>query len=243
MKRQFADLHLILKSNKIDENIQLIKKIKFLGYNLLGFSSNNSLDKHSINLLRDLCKNLEIDYISRIDLNPKTRNELKIKLRKVRRKYEIVCVKCKTKEIARQAAQDRRVDLINFPSLSFRNRFFDRNEAELASNNLTAFEIDAKPLLVLYGSLRAKIISLLRREIVIANDFHVPIVLSSGISESILLRKPREIAALMFLLDMDQTSALDTISTNPNTIVLRNREKLKSSFVAPGIRIIKEGDC
>ena len=64
MKRQFADLHLILKSDKIDENIQLSKKIKFLGYNLLGFSSNNSLEKHSINLLRDLCKNLNTNWVS-----------------------------------------------------------------------------------------------------------------------------------------------------------------------------------
>ena len=243
MKRLFTDLHLISPSNKIDENFYLIEKMKLLGYNLIGFSADNFLDTQSISLIIDFCKNAKIDYVSRIDLCPKNRNELKVQLRKVRRKYEIVCVKCKTKEVSRQAAKDRRVDLINFPSLSFRNRFFDRNEAELASNNLAAFEIDAKPLLVLSGSLRVRFISYLRRETGIANDFHIPIVLSSGISESRLLRKPREVASLMSLLDMDQAFALDTISTNPYKIVLRNREKLKSSFVAPGIRIIKEGDC
>jgi hypothetical protein len=37
---------------------------------------------------------------------------------------------------------------------------------------------------------------------------------------------------------------LDAVSVNPSTIVLRNREKLGHGFVAPGIRVVKEGrDC
>jgi len=241
MKRSFVDLHLSPNLQKIDTTFQFIKKAKNLGYNLIGFSTNIFTDKHSIDSIQSYCKETQIEFVSRIDLSPKNRNELKSQLRKVRRKYEIICVKCKTKEVARQAAQDRRVDLLNFPSLYFRNRFFDRSEAELASNSLAALEIDAKPLLVLEGSSRTRLLSFLRRESAIAKDFHIPIILSSGVSETTLLRKPREIATLMSLLDLDENSALDTISTNPNTIISRNREKLSSSFVAPGIRIIQEG--
>jgi hypothetical protein len=40
---------------------------------------------------------------------------------------------------------------------------------------------------------------------------------------------------------LDEASALDSVSTNPAAIVKRNREKLSSRFVAPGISIIKEG--
>jgi RNase P/RNase MRP subunit p30 len=136
------------------------------------------------------------------------------------------------------------VDLLSFPSLDYRERFFDWAEAELASSSLAALEVDVKPLLLLEGSARVRLISLLRREVSIAREFHVPIVVSSGVGTEMLLRKPREIAAFVSLLGLNETSALDAVSVNPSTIVLRNREKLSHGFVAPGIRVVKEGqDC
>ena len=241
MKRLFADLHLSPTLNDLNYAYQLVKKAKTLGYRLLGFSTNLHSNKNSFISLKNFCKETQIDFVSRIDLTPKNRNELKSQLRSVRRKYEIICVKCETKEVARQAAQDRRVDLLNFPSLYFRKRFFDHAEAELASNSLAALEIDIKPLIILKGSSRTRLLSFLRRETAIAKKFKIPIILSSGIEKTTLQRKPREIATLMDLFDFDATSALDTVSNNPYSIVLRNRKKLSSSFVAPGIRIIKEG--
>jgi len=51
-------------------------------------------------------------------------------------------------------------------------------------------------------------------------------------------------AALAFLFGLDEASALDAVAQNPKVIVERNREKLGSKFVAPGIRVVKEGkDC
>ena len=240
MKRLFADLHLSPPLCDLNYAYQLVKKAKTLGYQLLSFSTNLYSDKNTLNLLKNFCKEIQIDFVSRIDLIPKNRNELKSQLRKVRRKYEVICVKCETKEVARQAAQDRRVDLLNFPSLYFKKRFFDRAEAVLASNSLTALEIDVKPLLILEGSSRTRLLSFLGRETAIAKDFHIPLILSSGVTTTTLQRKPREIASLMNLFDFDETSALDTVSRNPYSMVMRNREKLSSKFVAPGIRIIKE---
>jgi RNase P/RNase MRP subunit p30 len=48
-------------------------------------------------------------------------------------------------------------------------------------------------------------------------------------------------ASLAYLFGMDEASALDAVSTNPSAIVERNRKKLGSRFVAPGISIVKEG--
>jgi RNase P/RNase MRP subunit p30 len=60
----------------------------------------------------------------------------------------------------------------------------------------------------------------------------------------LLLRKPRETAALASLFGLDEIAALDAVSTNASAIVMRNREKLSRGFVAPGIRVVKEGrDC
>jgi RNase P/RNase MRP subunit p30 len=153
-------------------------------------------------------------------------------------------VLCETKEVARQAAKDRRVDLLNFPLLDFRRRFFDRAEAELASCGAAGFEVDVKPILVLEGPARVRFLSCLRREIAIALEFHLPIVVSSGVSESLLMRRPREVALLGSLFGLTGESALDAVSVTPAALVERNREKLGEGFVAPGVRVVKQGaDC
>jgi RNase P/RNase MRP subunit p30 len=162
-------------------------------------------------------------------------------LRRIRRKFDVICVVCKNKAVARQAAKDRRVDLLSFPLVDFRKRFFDRAEAELARSGLAALEIIIKPLLVLDSAPRIRLLSYLHREIAVAKSFGVPVVVSSGVSQELLLRNMNEIAALCFLFGLDKISALDACSKIPFGVVIRNREKLRKNFVSPGIKLIKEG--
>jgi RNase P/RNase MRP subunit p30 len=241
MKKVFADLHLRINVKDHAATLRMINKAVALGYRLIAAPLAPETPGDEVAKLRLLCKEADLDFASRVDLRPRTQNELVHQLRRLRRKFEVICVACDNKEVARQAAKDRRVDLLNFPSLDFRRRFFDRAEAELSSNSLAALEIDVKPLLVLEGPARIRALSSLRREASIASEFHVSIVLSSGVSEERLLRKPREMAALAFLFGLDEASALEMVSKSPKVIVERNREKLGSKFVAPGIRVMKEG--
>jgi len=244
MKKTFADLHLRLNSKNVAAASVMIDKVATLGYRLVAVPFVPETREVEVSKLRAVCKRAEIDFASRIDLQPRTQNELMKQLRRLRRKYEVVCVACENKAVARQAAKDHRVDLINFPSLDFRTRFFDRAEAELARNSLAALEIDVRPLLVLEGPARIRLLSSLRREVAIAKEFRVPIVVSSGATEERLLRRPREMAALAFLFGLDEASALKAVTHTPVAIVKRNREKLSADFVAPGIRVVEEGkDC
>jgi ribonuclease P/MRP protein subunit RPP1 len=244
MKRAFVDLHLRLNNKDPTATTRTIQKAANLGYTLISVPSNPQTQPEETEQLRNQCKDAGLDFASRIDLRPRNQNELLVLLRKFRRKFEIVCVFCESKEVARQAAKDRRVDLLNFPLLDYRDRFFDRAEAELASNGLATLEVDVKPLLVLEGPARVRLLSCLRREIQVAKDYYMPVVVSSGVSNPMLLRKPREMAALASLFSLEGVSALEAVSQNPSTIVQRNREKLSCSFVAPGIRLVKEGtDC
>lgn len=243
MKKIYADLHLCPNLKTFEQVFRMVNKALALGYGLIAIAVPLS-HAEEIERLKDLLKEAKIDLALRLDLKPRTPNELLRNLRMFRRKFEIIAVTCDSKNIARQAAKDRRVDLLNFPSPDFRRRFFDKAEAELASSALASLEIDMKPLLTLEGSTRIRLLSNLRREAVIAQNFHVPIVISSGVSDEMLMRKPRELAALACLFDLDKVSAMEAVSKNAVEIVKRNREKLSSRFVAPGIRIIRRGkDC
>jgi len=241
MKRIYADLHLCANLKDSERVSRIISKASRLGYRLIAITFPSNSTEEEIQKLRSICKEANIDLASRVDLKPKTPKELIYNLRKLRRRFEIIAVMCESKNVARQAAKDRRVDLLNFPSLDFRRRFFDLAEAELASNSLASLEINMKLLLTLEGPARIRLLSSLRRETAIAQEFHVPIVISSGVSDELLLRKPRELAALAFLFDLDETCAVEAVSKNPVAIVKRNREKLSPRFVAPGMRIIRRG--
>jgi ribonuclease P/MRP protein subunit RPP1 len=241
MKRAFADLH--LRANPKDQQTfeRFIRRAARLGYSYVSAPFISELKDDEVSKLKSTCKEAGLDFVLRADLRPRTENDLMTVLRRIRRKFEVICVICDTKEVARQAAKDRRVDLLNFPSLDYHKRFFDRSEAELACNSLAALEIDVKPLLVLDGPSRIRFLSSLRREIAIAQEFHVPLIVSSGVSDERFMRMPRDMSSLAFLFGLDEADALDAVSSNPIAIIKRNREKLSSRFVAPGISIVKEG--
>ncbi|MEM2971155.1 MAG: RNase P subunit p30 family protein [Candidatus Bathyarchaeia archaeon] len=244
MTKAYADLHLLpnVKDNK--KVLEMVSKASELGYRLVALTFPQNFFEEDIQQLRMKCQEYAVDLVSRVDLNPKTPKELIRNLRVYRRKFEVLAVLCESKSVARQAAKDRRVDLLNFPAFHHAKRFFDIAEAELASKSLASLEIDINPILRLEGTARIRLIASLRRETLIAKKFDVPIVISSGVSDVRLMRKPKEQAALASLFDLDEASAIQAVSKNPVAIVNRNREKLNPKFVAPGIRIIRWGkDC
>jgi len=242
--KKFCDLNLrvSLRDSVLAE--KMIKKASTLGYSYVGIPLPANVQSEIVSKLRQLCADVGIDFITRVNLVPKKPGELLSQLRGFRRKFELVSVACLSKPVARQAAKDRRVDLISFPSLDFRKRFFDVAEAELASNALASFEIEMCPLLSSAGFERIRLLSNLRKEVAIAEKFSIPVIISSGATNKFFMRTPRDFAAFSCLFDISPSSALSALSENPLVIVKRNRAKLSSDYVAPGIRVVRRGkDC
>ncbi len=240
MKR-FADLHLCAPIGNLDEVRSMVSKSSELGYSLVGIPLPTGIAEDRIRQLRMVCDNANMDFVTRIDLIPRTSRELLRDLRRFRRRFEIVSVLSVSKAVARQAAKDRRVDLLSFSVTNLRTRFFDYAEAELASRALSCLEIDIGPLLNLAGFQRVRLISRLREEAAIARKFNVPIIISSGAGNEYLLRGPHDCAALASLFDLAIPLSLCALSENPVEVVERNRGKLSPDYLAPGVRIVKRG--
>jgi RNase P/RNase MRP subunit p30 len=242
--KKYYDLHLRVPLNDFGLAENMIRQSFVLGYSGVGIPSPANISVEIVSKLRQLCEDVGIDFVTRVDLAPKSANELLVQLRRFRRKFEIISVTCQSKPIARQAAKDRRVDLVSFPSPDFRQRFFDAAEAELMASALASLEIDMFSLLSGTSFERIRMLSNLRREIATAEKFSVPIVISSGAEDEFFMRTPRDFAAFSCLFDMPLASALEAVSKNPLTIVKRNRAKMSPRYVAPGIRVIRRGkDC
>lgn len=235
---KFSDLHLRVPWHDLEKAKRIIAKSSELGYSQVGVPLPPSVKHESVDRLRQVCEEFGLDFVTRIELTPKSSSELLGSLRRFRRQFEVISVSCGSKPLARQAAKDRRVDLLCFPSFEWKKRFFDRGEAELASRSGAAFEIDLAPVLTSEGFLRVSLFSSLRREVATAKSHGVPVVLSSGAADSLLLRKPEDYASLALLFDMDVSSALEAVSKNPVGIVERNRTKLSQDYVSPGVRLV-----
>jgi ribonuclease P/MRP protein subunit RPP1 len=243
MKKPY-DLHLHVPLDDFELTGKMIKKAAELGYSGIGVPLPPNVSNETVSMLHNICASSKIDLVRRIDLASSSVNKLLSQLRRFRRRFEVVSVTCRSKTVARQAAKDRRVDLVSFPLIGFQKSFFDHAEAELATSALASLEIDMVSLLLATGFERTRLMSNFRKEVNIAKKFQVPVVISSGAKNFTLMRKPQDLAALAFLFDMPPDFALNAISKNSVSIVARNRTKLLPSFVAPGLRVVRRGkDC
>lgn len=238
--RKFVDLHLAPKLKDENEVRQLIVRAIELDYRRIGISAPPGTNKRYIRKLREDA-DLNVDLVSRVDITCTTPKSLLKALRQVRRRFEVVAVTCLTKSVARQAAKDHRVDLVNFPYTDLKRRFFDKAEAELASGSYCALELDMNPLLTLPANRLVPLLRTLRQEVRIAEKFDVKIVLSSGVNDVSLMRHPYDYVSLARLFDLDKESALDSLSEIPNSIIERNRRKLSPDYVAPGVFVVRRG--
>jgi RNase P/RNase MRP subunit p30 len=234
----FADLNLRVPLEDQNKTESIIRKASELGYSLVGIPIYPQATKEQISQLKHICNDAKVDLATRVNLSPRNPNELLHSLRRYRRKFEIVAVRCHTKNVARKAAKDRRVDLLHFSVTNLRKRFFDESEAELASQAFSSLEIELTPILQLTSYSRIRLLSRLRKEVAIAERFKVPITLTSGATDKQLMRRPHDYAAVTTLFDLPVSSALRGLSENPWVTVERNREKLSSGYVAPGIRVV-----
>ncbi len=238
--RKFIDLHLCPSVRDEVEFERTIDKSSELGYCSVGIPLQPDTKRHEIQKLKEICGKRGVDFIKRIDLAPKTKRELLQDLRRFRWRFEVVSVFCNSKLVARQAARDRRVDLLLYPA-DPRRRFFDSAEAKLASKTFASLEINMSSLLLLRGVSRTRLLSCLRSEIEIARKHSVPIIVSSGASNEYLLRHPHDYLALTSLFDLSKPLELRALSTNPKTIIERNREKLSQDYVTSGIKVVRRG--
>jgi RNase P/RNase MRP subunit p30 len=164
---------------------------------------------------------------TRIDIDAKRGRELQDALRKNRRRYDIIAVRCLSKEVARMVAKDDRVDILLFPEdlAQRKQNWLDHHEGALIKGTGRAYEINVSELLNTGSTRLAKVITTIKRDLVVALKHDIPVVLSSGAISPLMMREPRALTALSTLLDIDEDYAADMLSTIPEVILKRNRAR------------------
>ena len=183
--------------------------------------------------IAELFKGSGFDVARRLNLRPKSREELLRSLRRFRSKYEIIAVECGMLSVSRVAVRDGRVDIVYFPKLERGNPF----RGTLASTCRAALEISLSELTSGPG-FGARLRSL-RREIQIAAKASTTVIGSSKASSPYELRSPRDMAAILHLMGLPLESALRAVSETPVDIVKKNRLRIQEPELDEGVTIVR----
>jgi RNase P/RNase MRP subunit p30 len=178
-------------------------------------------------------KEAGLDVAKRLNLRPRSREELLKSLRRFRTKYEIIAVNCSAQSVSRVAVRDRRVDIVRFPKEG-PGSSFRRN---LASTCRAALEFNVSELT--QGPGYEVRLGRLRREIEIAADASTSVVGSSNASNPFELRAPRDVAAVLHMLGLSLEAALEGVSEIPLAIVKQNRLRTEEPQLEEGVRIVR----
>jgi len=178
-------------------------------------------------------KDAGLDVAKRLDLSPRSREELLRNLRKFRSKYEIIGVDCSSLSVSRVAVRDHRVDIVQFPKQKSRSAF----RRNLAGTCRAALEFSMSELTQpagfegrLYG---------MRREIEVAAGASTRVIGCTSASSSLELRAPRDVAAILHILGLSPEAALRAVSEIPLAIVKENRLRMEEPQLEEGVRIVR----
>jgi ribonuclease P/MRP protein subunit RPP1 len=221
--RTFIDLHL-----KPEPHYKraMLEKAKELGFSEIA--------------LTDISRKKNDEFVTRIDLLPRNKQDLFSSLKKSRRNYEIVSVICNSKKVAGQAAKDYRVDVLLYQQEFWKNSgvWFDRNQASLARESGCCYEINTNIILKIDQKFLPQYLRNIKKEVLLAQRYEVPIIVSSGATSVSEMKGPRSLVALMSLLDIPEKDALEMVSSIPLKIIKTNRSKLNDNFLNPWTRRI-----
>ena len=170
-----------------------------------------------------------LEVFTRADFACSRRQDLLKLLRRFRRLFDIISVKCLNHAIALVAARDRRVDAIFFDLLRG-NVWFDHSIANVCR---AAFEFNLRPLIE-----DASLLSKAMREMRIAEEHKLNIVISSGCTSPAFVRTPSQLSAVGVMLGLERYHVRDMVSLIPWSILERNVERRSHQYIEDGVRVV-----
>ncbi|MEM2734779.1 MAG: RNase P subunit p30 family protein [Candidatus Bathyarchaeia archaeon] len=225
--RRFADLHLINPGQGLS---RMAERAALLGYDLIGLTLKGRPEDPG-SLKREFLER-GVDVALRIDLSPRSRQELLSLLGRYRPIFEVVSVNCANKAICDAASRDGRVDLIFFGEGPIGPRVRLPKEAS------SALEVNIRDLIAADGARDiGRALRKVRRDLEVAFENGMEVVASSGAEDPDMMRGPREIASLLKFLGMGSEEALASVSETPISLVRSNRMKLRGEVVCDGVRV------
>lgn len=233
--RRYVDLGIDSRTVDPRDLEDMIEIAGSLDYSALGIKLDPEVRFRGLEFLRRLSDRSGLDLVARVDLSPRRKARFLRDLKEYRSAFGIVAVRTVSEYMSRVVLHDDRVDLISIGSQASA-KAFNASIAKLLALKHKVLEIELSGLILSRGLTRVVMLSRMRRWISLARRFGARVVVSSGAASKYLLRSPLDQASIAHILGMNISEALDSLSIVPDSIIERNRNRLDSRCISPGVR-------
>jgi|GEM_PF-1061758 len=232
--KTFADINVKPPIREYPIQEQMAKMAGQIGLRVVGLRFPSGIASSEIESSKEIFRSRGLDVAVGIDIFPNNRKQLLTQLGALRNKFEVVRVICADTRIAEVASRDNRVDLISLePQKSFRGRL------SALGNCKSALELEISRLIAPSLKARSESLKALCEEIILAERCNVDIVISSGATNAVTLRAPRDMASVFTFLGMPKDVSLKAVSNTPLEIIKANRDRLSRKSAGSGVRLVR----
>ncbi|WP_223791226.1 ribonuclease P protein component 3 [Methanobacterium spitsbergense] len=230
-KDMFFDLH-------VHGNENIIKEAERLGFTGIGVTSYfEDYNSKFLKEFEDLELNSNILLKKSVEIACKNPEDLKKKVKKSRKKADILIVKGGDLKVNRAACEDKRIDILSQPYRSRRDMGINHVLARKAAENSVAIEINLKTFLKTNLRYRYRVISQFRHIVDLQRKFKFPLIITSSASSKYDLKTPIDIFALAKCFGMTFEESFKAISITPRDIIETNN--LRDYFIVEGVRTLE----
>ncbi len=160
------------------------------------------------------------------------------KLAEMRRMFDILLVRGGDLETNRAAVETPEVDILSRPEYGRNDSGMNHTLAKLAAKNNVAIEINLRSIMTTSGYNRAKILKQMRQNVMLAKKYKAPLVVCSGGISHFELRDPMSMASMVVQLGLDLKGAKGCVTTVPEEIIGRAKERRSEKWVMPGVKVV-----
>ena len=211
--------------NTIQQLAEFAEKLEYSGIAICdNFESIEKLEK-----LRKEIENVKSDV--KVMLGVKIRaddpDELNKIINLVRDKVEILIVSGGKYIINRTACENPKVDILAHPEHERYDNGLDVPCMRAATSNSVSIQMNFREILNSFRRNRSHILTHIKKNIELCNQFNAPILLCSGAQSIWDMRSPREIISIANVLGVDLGKAFMAMSDTPQRIIDKNLKTLE----------------
>jgi RNase P/RNase MRP subunit p30 len=210
----------------------MAESLRMAGYRSVALTIPTAILNEYSRTLKECFAQVCLETVSRIDLTCSNRYELLKLLRRFRNQYDVVSVKCTNQNVAAIACRDRRVDVVFFDPNN-RNTKFTHTLARLLKG---ALELNLSFLLDREESSDA--LNKVMRQMAVAREHKVKVVLSSGCASPKMVRSPMQLRAIGVTLGLSEAQSAEAVSSVPSSIIESNLERRSPLYIEEGVRLV-----
>lgn len=233
-----------LKIN-IDDFAEIERKLKFcqeLRITNLILEPKSDVLKLNSELKHRISKFSTLNLYYRINLKPKSLNDLKKRIQHYRNFSDIISVESMDKNVQIQAAKDSRVDIISFSDQNI-IKTISPGIISLTKQNRSFIEFSLAPIMARNQVVQSRYLRHLYRAIQLAVQFKVNYIISGNFDDLFKLRHPRALISVCHtLLGIPLLSAKKAFSENVLTLINRVQARQDKNIIESGVKLLNKGD-